>query len=355
VPTIELQRIDNFGCKGVHLEVSDGELLVLLGPNGAGKTTLLHVIAGLVPYDGTVRFDGMPVDPLPARERGVGCVFQDLALFPHLTVASNIAYGLHPMGGPRKKIAERVAELLELLRIAHLASRYPNKLSGGEKQRVALARALAPRPRFLLLDEPFGSLDPPTSGFLRMELKHLQRELGTTTIFVTHDLVEAEELADRIAVMQEGRVAQVGRPADVLFSPRTDQVALYIGTPNVLTCQRTRLLRDGLAEVSCNGLKIVVPHSGNSLRQIAVLPRDVLVSLRRPSPELNAFEGVVNEIRAMPARVQTVVDVGGCRVRAELSRRQFEAMALRRGTRVFVALNLMKIRTRAGPHDGASA
>jgi ABC-type Fe3+/spermidine/putrescine transport system ATPase subunit len=351
VPAIDLQEIHNFGCNGVHLEVSDGELLVLLGPNGAGKTTLLHVIAGLVSYDGTVCFDGAPVDPLPAHERGVGCVFQDLALFPHMNVASNIAYGLHPMGWARKRIAVRVAELLDLLRIQHLASRYPNKLSGGEKQRVALARALAPRPRVLLLDEPFGSLDPPTSGFLRTEVKHLQRELQTTTVFVTHDLVEAEELADRIAVMQEGCVAQVGWPADVLFSPRTDQVALYIGAPNVLTCEQTRILRDGLAEVSCKGLKIVVPHSGNSLRQIAVLPRDVLVSHRRPYPELNAFEGMVHEIRAMPACVQTIVDVGGCRIRAELPRRQFESMDLRRGSPVFVALNLMKIRTRAGPHN----
>jgi len=190
------------------LEVRPGELLVLLGPNGAGKTTLLNVIAGLVPYQGSVMFDGSSMDAVPARFRKIGYVFQDLVLFPHLDVGSNIAYGLRSYGTPKPEREQRVSELLHMLAIEHLSGHFPAKLSGGEKQRVALARALAPRPEILLLDEPFNSLDSQTSGFLRAELKHLQNDLGATTVFVTHDLSEAEELGDRIAIVKDGLVEQ---------------------------------------------------------------------------------------------------------------------------------------------------
>ncbi len=209
---LELRDIRNFACRGMSLRVRPGELLVLVGPNGAGKTTLLNVVAGLVDYEGSVLFDGTPVDSLPARERSVGYVFQDLVLFPHLDVASNIAYGVRAMGWPRPRREERVAELLDLMRISHLRSRYPARLSGGEKQRVALARALASRPKILLLDEPFNSLDSRTSAFLRTELRRLHGRIGTTTVFVTHDLAEAETVADRIAVMRDGLIERTGPP-----------------------------------------------------------------------------------------------------------------------------------------------
>ena len=212
MPAIELQDIRNFVCQGVNLRVVPGELLALVGPNGAGKTTLLNAIAGLVSYEGTVLFDGAAVDALPARERNVGYVFQDLVLFPHLSVTANVAFGLHAIGWSRDRVEQRVTELLDLLNILHLASRYPTKLSGGEKQRVALARALAAYPQILLLDEPFGSLDQQTSGLLRTELKRLQQDLKTTTVFVTHNLAEAEEIADRIGVIQAGRIEQIRRP-----------------------------------------------------------------------------------------------------------------------------------------------
>jgi len=202
--------------------VRPGELLVLLGPNGAGKTTVLNIIAGLIPYKGRVLFDGVPVDALPARKRDVGYVFQDLVLFPHMDVNANIAYGLRAKRWSDERRNKRIGELLELLKIPRLRSRYPATLSGGEKQRVAIARALASHPKILLLDEPFNSLDAQTSRFLRIELKHLVKELGTTTILVTHDLGEAETVADRIAILQDGVVERTGCPEEVL-APRAKE------------------------------------------------------------------------------------------------------------------------------------
>jgi ABC-type sulfate/molybdate transport systems ATPase subunit len=206
VPQVGLRNIRNFVCKGTTLDVHAGELLVLLGANGAGKTTLLNVIAGLVSYEGSVLFDGVSMNDVPARKRKVGYVFQELALFPHMDVSANIAYGLHNTKLSNNEKNLRVKELLDLLGIFHLSSRYPARLSGGEKQRVALARTLAPNPEILLLDEPFRNLDLRSSSILRKELKNIQRDLGTTTVFVTHDLAEAEELADRTVVIQDGLV-----------------------------------------------------------------------------------------------------------------------------------------------------
>jgi len=267
MPAIELRNIHNYACRGVNLEVSAGELLVLLGPNGAGKTTLLNVIADLSEYEGSVFIDGIPVDKVPTQRRRVGYVFQDLVLFPHLDVVSNIAYGLRAQGWSTGKIGARVEELLRLVQLKHLAHRYPRGLSGGEKQRVALARALAPFPRILLLDEPFSNLDTQTSKYLRFELKQLQRRLKISTLYVTHQLEEAEEVADRVAVVYDGRIEQVGRPEEVFFYPASEKVRAFIGAPNILECTSTRVLGRGLVEVRCGGLPVVVPHDGNSVKR----------------------------------------------------------------------------------------
>ncbi|MBW1926234.1 MAG: ABC transporter ATP-binding protein [Deltaproteobacteria bacterium] len=221
---IELRNIENYACRGVNLNVLSGELLVLLGPNGAGKTTLLNIIAGLTGYKGSVLFDGRPIDELPARERKAGYLFQDLVLFPHLDVASNIAYGLRVQRWSNEKIELRVRELLRLFKMEHLATAYPWRLSGGEKQKVALARALAPYPKILLLDEPLSSLDWQTSRYLRSELKGIQQQLGITTLYVTHDITEAREVADRIAVIREGRIQQIRGPEDLHASFLTNSL-----------------------------------------------------------------------------------------------------------------------------------
>ena len=209
MPAIELRNISNYVFSNLNMKVFDKELLVVLGPNGAGKTTLLNIIAGLVDYRGTVLFDGVPVDKTPTNERQIGYLFQNLALFPHLDVASNVGYSLRIRGKKKEEIAQEVNELLKLMRIEHLKQRYPKNLSGGEKQRVALARALATSPRVLLLDEPFNSLDNGMCKCLRREIRQIQRKMGITTVFVTHNLADAEEMGDRIVVLNGGKIKQV--------------------------------------------------------------------------------------------------------------------------------------------------
>jgi ABC-type Fe3+/spermidine/putrescine transport system ATPase subunit len=345
VPGIELRDIQNYACHGVNLQVHPGELLVLVGPNGAGKTTLLNVVAGLTEYKGTVFFDRVPVDELPPQRREVGYLFQDRALFPHLNVASNIAYGLKARGRPREDVKARVAKLLALVRIEHLATRYPRHLSGGERQRVALARALAPAPKILLLDEPLNGLDLQTSRYLRIELRQVQRRLGTTTLYVTHELAEAEEIADRVAVIQDGRIAQVGKPAQVFFWPANEKVAAFIGAPNILTCERTRYLGHGLVEALCGGIPIVVPHEGNAVRRIALFPRDVHISpVKPPGPEINRFTGVFSHIETSLDLVRLTVAVEGNRLVTELPHHIFESLGLEVGQEVFLILKLKGIK-----------
>jgi ABC-type Fe3+/spermidine/putrescine transport system ATPase subunit len=282
MPEIMIKGVTNFICRDIHLIIRDKELMVLLGPTGAGKTTLLNIIAGLARYQGTILFDNHPIDQLPAHMRKVGFLFQDLALFPHLNVHSNIAYGLRMQRLSRKNLASRVDELLDLMNIRHLSHRYPKFLSGGEKQRVALARALAPSPEILLLDEPFSSLDFRTSRYLMMELRRIQKTLGITTVYVTHSLTEAKEMADRIGILFEGRLEQVDVPGKVFLQPQPGRISDFIGAPNVLDCEQSRSLRDGLAEVSCGGIKIVAPHDKKKIQKIIISPGHVYVSREQP-------------------------------------------------------------------------
>ncbi len=209
MPDIELKNISNYIFNGLNMEIFDKELLVVIGKNGAGKSTLLNIIAGLVEYEGSVLFDGVSVNRMLTDKRRVGYLFQNLALFPHLDVASNIGYGPAVNGNPRENIAQRVDELLRLMKIEHLRDRYPKNLSGGERQRVALARSLAVSPQVLLLDEPFCSLDTGMYSCIRQEIKRIQRGLGITTVLVTHDMAEAVEMGDRIMVMNDGEVHEV--------------------------------------------------------------------------------------------------------------------------------------------------
>jgi len=216
--------------RGVSFTVSRGELAVLLGPSGCGKTTTLKVVAGLLkPEKGSVLIGGEDVTDKPPRERGVGMVFQNLALFPHLTVRENIAYGLKARGWSGSEVEARVRELVEMLDLKGLEDRYPRQLSGGQQQRVALARALAPNPQLLLLDEPLTNLDASLREKLRWELRELQRKLGFTAIYVTHDQAEAMMLADRLLVMFEGSILREGRPEEVYRSPGASRVASFLG------------------------------------------------------------------------------------------------------------------------------
>jgi putative spermidine/putrescine transport system ATP-binding protein len=224
--TVALQPLD--------LAIAAGETIVLLGPSGCGKTTTLRIIAGLEAPDagGQVLFDQADVTPIPIERRNVGMVFQSYALFPNMTVEGNIEYGLRVRGMPSSEREARVREMLAMMRIEPLARRRVDQLSGGQRQRVALARAIAPRPRVLLLDEPLTALDAKLREDLRVEIDRLLRSLAITTVYVTHDQAEAMALGDRIAVMAHGRIAQIGTPQDIYFSPADAFVADFIGTMN---------------------------------------------------------------------------------------------------------------------------
>ncbi|MGY0019985.1 ABC transporter ATP-binding protein [Streptomyces sp. YJ-C3] len=221
---------------GVELDVAEGEFFSLLGPSGSGKTTVLRLIAGFeTPTSGTVLLDGADVTRRAPFERDVTTVFQDYALFPHMSVERNVAYGLKVRGVGRRKQAERARAALASVRLEGLGGRRPGQLSGGQRQRVALARALVVRPRVLLLDEPLGALDLKLREQMQTELKELQRDVGITFVLVTHDQAEALALSDRIAVMNAGRVEQVGTPGELYETPASAFVASFVGTSNTLT------------------------------------------------------------------------------------------------------------------------
>jgi putative spermidine/putrescine transport system ATP-binding protein len=226
---------DAVAVADIDLDIAGGELVALLGPSGCGKSTLLRIISGFIRQTaGRVLFDDGVVDHLPPAARGVGIVFQNYALFPHMTVAENVAYGLQAHRWPRDKIGPRVGEMLALVHMSEFAARRPRQLSGGQQQRVALARCLAIDPNVLLLDEPFGALDKNLRLDMQIEVKRLQRQYGVTTILVTHDQEEALSMADRVAVMSRGRIEQVSSPVDIYDRPRTLFVNAFVGATNVL-------------------------------------------------------------------------------------------------------------------------
>src|SRR3977135_1405903 len=221
--------------ENISFEVAEGEVLVLLGASGSGKTTILRIIAGLEqPYTGKVVLHGKDVTELPARERGVGVIFQSYALFPKMTVEKNIGYGLSIRRRPRKEIRKAVNDLLALVQLEEHRKKYPSQLSGGQQQRVAIARTLAYKPEVLLFDEPFGALDAQTRVHLRREIKALLKKVNVPAIFITHDQEEALELGDRIAVINVGHIEQIGTPYEVYNKPASEYVATFLGASNIL-------------------------------------------------------------------------------------------------------------------------
>jgi ABC-type Fe3+/spermidine/putrescine transport system ATPase subunit len=342
---IELVKVNKHICREVSLKIEDKELFVIVGTTGAGKTTLLNVMAGVTEYTGSVLIDGVNVDSVAPGKRGVGYLFQDLALFPHLTVESNIAFGLRAGAYEKTDIHERVSSLMEMMRIRHLAKRYPHMLSGGEKKRVSLARSLAPSPGILLLDEPTSSLDHQTAKYLRSELGSLLKNLGITTIYVTHDLREAEEMADRIALVSNGNIEQVSPPAGLLFSPSSRVVSEFIGMPNIIECKASRVLASGLTEVVSDDLRIVLPYDGNNIRKIAIWPDDIYISdLKPPGPGLNRFKARVDEITHYNSTVRVRVSIGKTSLLAELPGTAFHEMSVEQGKEVHVVIKLRRLR-----------
>ena len=257
----------------VTLAVPEGEFFGLLGPSGSGKTTLLRAIAGfVVPDSGEIRIDGQRIEGVPVHKRGIGMVFQNYALFPHLSVFDNVAFGLSVRGVAAVEIGSRVTEALRLVRLSGLEERRPRQLSGGQQQRVALARALVTRPKVLLLDEPLGALDKRLRQEMQVELKLIQRTVGITTIFVTHDQEEALTLSDRIAILSDGRLVQVGPPAEVYERPATRFAAEFLGEANLFSGRA----EDGALRTP-GGLAIrsALPLSAGSEALIAVRPEKI--------------------------------------------------------------------------------
>lgn len=299
------QRFGDFiAVESIDLDVSGGEMVALLGPSGCGKSTLLRIVSGFIRQtQGRVLFDGHPVDHLSPRERGVGIVFQNYALFPHMTVAQNVAYGLQAHKWPKEKIAARVNAMLDLVHMTEFAQRKPRQLSGGQQQRIALARCLAIDPKVLLLDEPFGALDKNLRLDMQIEVKRLQREYGITTILVTHDQEEALSMADRIAVMAGGRIEQVSSPTEIYDKPATLFVNQFVGTTNIL---RGEFSSDGAAS------RVTLPNAVLDVSSDARLAHGtkVAVSIRpehlRVVPS-GGFAGVVKAV--LPLGSHVVYDI----------------------------------------------
>jgi iron(III) transport system ATP-binding protein len=304
------KRFGSFeALKGVDLTIPQGEFVCFLGPSGCGKTTLLRVIAGLeAQSEGRLWQAGRDIGTLPAARRDYGIVFQSYALFPNLTVADNVAYGLVNRRRPRSEVAQRVDELLQLVGLPGSGAKFPAQLSGGQQQRIALARALATSPGLLLLDEPLSALDAIVRVHLRQEIKTLQRRLGVTTIMVTHDQEEALSVADRIVVMKDGAIEQVGTPMQVYRDPATPYVADFVGRINALRAERLPdgRLRIGTTAFTGNGLA----GSGRAGEQVTVYlrPEDVLA---RPIAEgdANVFEATIERIEFLGS--YCLVTVGG--------------------------------------------
>ena len=253
-PSIELRDVSKYfgdvqAVNGISLDVRQGEFLTLLGPSGCGKTTTLRMIGGFeLPSSGEIFIEGEAMGDRPPYRRPVNTVFQNYALFPHMTVAQNVSYGLEMAGVPKAERQKRVQDALEMVRLPHVEGRKPAELSGGQQQRVALARALVNRPAVLLLDEPLGALDLKLRKAMQLELKQLNREVGATFVYVTHDQEEALTMSDRIAVMNEGRILQLGTPGEIYERPRTRFVADFIGQTNFLEVDVTGW--DGTASTS---------------------------------------------------------------------------------------------------------
>jgi ABC-type Fe3+/spermidine/putrescine transport system ATPase subunit len=311
-----------------NADIADGEFITLLGPSGCGKTTTLRMVAGLVaPTAGQIRFDGQTVNTVPTDKRNIGLAFQSHALFPHLSVARNIAFGLEVKGRPKTEVRERVAEMLDLIELSAYADRLPAQLSGGQQQRVALARMLATDPRVLLFDEPLSALDRNLRDTLKYSILDLQRRTRKTAIYVTHDQSEAFAISDRIFVMNEGRVEQAGTQLDIYLRPRTEFVASFVGDNNaipgvVATANATS--EPGTIEVEAAGTRLRGLDPGNLRPGDRVLafvrPENIEILTGSLAPdEPNLVRGRIEQIVFEGPTVRLTVDADSTPIKATVA------------------------------------
>jgi multiple sugar transport system ATP-binding protein len=334
--------------ENLDLTIEDGEFLVLLGPSGCGKSTTMRLVAGLdEPSGGDILIGGRRMNDVPARQRDLAMVFQNYALYPHMTVGENIGYPLRIARIPAAERQARVAEAADKVELGHLLSRRPAELSGGQRQRVALARAIVRRPQLFLMDEPLSNLDAKLRTVMRAELRHLQRELGTTTIYVTHDQVEAMTLADRIVILNNARIQQMGTPAEIYARPASTFVAGFIGSPPM------NLIRGEISEGRLlhpsGGVAAGFAHSGPVV--LGVRPEEIDLALGEAD-----LTGEVYSSELLGDCLLLSVDIGGTRVIAKLSPGEGREM----GSRVGLSLSRARLHlfdsdsgARLGDREGA--
>ncbi|MDB5050679.1 MAG: sulfate transporter, ATPase subunit [Fibrobacteres bacterium] len=325
----------------VSIDVPDGELVALLGPSGCGKTTLLRIIAGLeTPDSGEVLFGETDSTSLAVRDRGVGFVFQHYALFKHMTVRENIGFSLKIQKRPKEEVQQRVDELLNLIQLNGIGNRFPSQLSGGQKQRVALARALAARPHVMLLDEPFGALDAQVRQDLRRWLRNLHDELKMTSVFVTHDQDEAFEVADRVVIMNKGRVEQIGSPEEIFHHPANGFVMHFLGNVNIFHSR----LEHGQGSPD---LDLVHPgHAPADSGATAVYVRPHELTLYRTRESANAIEGRIAHIRTIGLSVRvSLATAAGPEIQVEVPKEEFQALGLSKGDTAYAVAKGVKVFT----------
>lgn len=336
--SIHIQGVSkNFGAfaalRDVDLTIETGELVALLGPSGSGKTTLLRCIAGLENPDvGRIEHFGEDLLGRSPRERNIGFVFQHYALFNHMTVFENIAFGLRVRGEKGLKVKERVTELLQLIQLESLEKRFPSQLSGGQRQRVALARALAPSPRALLLDEPFGALDARVRADLRRWIRKLHEETKQTGVFVTHDQEEAFDVADRVVVMNKGRIEQIGTPEEVFAHPASEFVVDFLGGVNVWHGR----IEDGHAKIGDLHIRVdngQAEVDNAETARVYVRRHDIEITR---TPDDNSQEARVTHINRSGAAVKVSLVARGEKIDVELDHRRFEELALKSGDHVYL-------------------
>ncbi|HVO37966.1 MAG TPA: ABC transporter ATP-binding protein [Spirochaetia bacterium] len=292
------------------LDVSQGEFVSLLGGSGCGKTTTLRMIAGFeTPSGGTISIDGVDVVAAPPNRRSVGMVFQHYALFPNMTAGQNVGFGLKVARRSAEEIRGRVKEMFRLIGMEGMEGRYPSQLSGGQQQRVALARALAARPRVLLLDEPLSALDAAIRARLREEIRAIQRSLGITTIYVTHDQEEALSMSDRVVVMREGRIAQVGTPLEIYNRPATPFVASFVGSLNVVPAQVVDA-EAGTLSVAGQVIAGKLPAEAGRCGEVMISLRPELISISNGHPDFNQLTGTVTNVVFLGPTVRLFLRVG---------------------------------------------
>ena len=336
-------NLGSFLLQDISLDVDEGEYFIILGPTGAGKTVLLEAIAGLYPIlSGTVSVDGKEITRLKPEKRGIAMVYQEQVLFPHLSVEDNIAFGLRAMKCPRREIRPRVQGIAEVLGVTELLQRDPTTMSGGEKQKVALARALVTEPAVLLLDEPLSALDPETRERTQQELVEVHRRLKVTIIHVTHDFEEAIALGHRVAVLNEGRIAQIGTPEDVLRRPNSEFVANFALSRNVFS----GVIEEGdddYVQVDIGDVRLATLTGLRGRVHLSLRPEDIFIS-REPlkSTARNCFEGAVTSIFDKGAVLYVTVDVPPAFV-CLVTRQAFEELDFTKEDKVWITFKASAI------------